>query len=292
MVNRSTWYQVPPTISTILCSVMLIFSIATFLDTTVKVWSKLRMLVWQNKQINKWTNERIKTAFFSHRAKYFDKITLAAWLKHPKFELARCQLAWENSWHCATPPLVSPTLEKLAEKFHTDHASLPRSRECFWLIKSASSNQKHFPHLCCDTSSVWTFFTPSHFLGKPVVALRNVGCFLKLLKKLKCWIFYYYTCNELKIVKMYWNTSPASVTLRTPNTQVSPRRGNKTTHALTPCRTLSRWDVLSACILRISWTTRASKTEFICVETMHENKIFFDGRNFRPCFFFSLRSWQ
>ena len=48
MVNRSTWYQVPPTISTILCSVMLIFSIATFLDTTVKVWSKLRMLVWQN----------------------------------------------------------------------------------------------------------------------------------------------------------------------------------------------------------------------------------------------------
>ena len=71
---------------------------------------------------------------------------------------------------------------------------------------------------------------------------------------------------------MYWNTSPASVTLRTPNTQVSPRRGNKTTHALTPCRTLSRWDVLSACILRISWTTRASKPEFICVETMHENK--------------------
>ena len=31
---------------------MLMISIATFLDTTVKVWSKLGMLVWQNKQIN------------------------------------------------------------------------------------------------------------------------------------------------------------------------------------------------------------------------------------------------
>ena len=118
------------------------------------------------------------------------------------------------------------------------------------------------------------------------VPLRNVDCFLKLLKKLTCWIFYYYTCNELKIVKMYRNTSLPSVTIRTPNTQVSPRRGNKTTHALTPCRTLSRWGVLSACILRISWTTRASKTEFICVETVHENKISFDGRNLGPFSFF------
>ena len=50
------------------------------------------------------------------------------------------------------------------------------------------------------------------------------------------------TCNELRMVKMYWNTSPASVTLRIPNTQVSPRRGNKTTHALTPCRTFSSSD--------------------------------------------------
>ena len=71
------------------------------------------------------------------------------------------------------------------------------------------------------------------------------------------------TCNELTMVKMYWNTSPASVTLKTPNTQVIPKSGNKTTHALTPWRILSSSEVLSACILSISWTTRPSIIEFI-----------------------------
>ena len=55
--------------------------------------------------MDEWAN---KNGFFSHRAKHFDKRILAAWLKHPKIELARYQLAWENSWHCAKPPLVSP----------------------------------------------------------------------------------------------------------------------------------------------------------------------------------------
>ena len=38
-------------------------------------------------------------------------------------------IAWENSWHLATLPLVSRqmTSEKRAQKFHTDDASLPRS---------------------------------------------------------------------------------------------------------------------------------------------------------------------
>ena len=62
---------------------------------------------------------------------------------------------------------------------------------------------------------------------------------------------------------MYWNARPASVTLRTPNTQVIPRRGNSTTHALALCLLLSSADVLSLCILRISYTTRPRSTVFI-----------------------------
>ena len=73
------------------------------------------------------------------------------------------------------------------------------------------------------------------------------------------------TCNELRMVKMYWNTSPASVTLRIPNTQVSPRRGNKTAHALTPFRTFSTSEVFPLCILTISLTTLPRRTVFICL---------------------------
>ena len=47
------------------------------------------------------------------------------------------------------------------QKIHTDDASLPRSGECFWLVvprgKFASTNQKHHPDVCSDTSSVWNF---------------------------------------------------------------------------------------------------------------------------------------
>ena len=50
---------------------------------------------------------------------------------------------------------------RLRQKFHTDDASLPRSGECFWLVvprgKFASTNQKHHPNVCSDTSLVWNF---------------------------------------------------------------------------------------------------------------------------------------
>ena len=35
------------------------------------------------------------------------------------------------------------------------------------------------------------------------------------------------TCMELRMVKTYWNTNPASVTAKRPNIQVKPRRGHK-----------------------------------------------------------------
>lgn len=43
------------------------------------------------------------------------------------------------------------------------------------------------------------------------------------------------TWSELNMVKIYWNTTPAAVMLKIPNTQVRPRRGNSTTHAFNPC---------------------------------------------------------
>ena len=51
------------------------------------------------------------------------------------------------------------TSEKLVQKFHVNDASLPRSGYCFWLVvprvKFALTNQKHYPDLGIDTSSVW-----------------------------------------------------------------------------------------------------------------------------------------
>ena len=53
------------------------------------------------------------------------------------------------------------TSEKRAQKFHTDDAILTRSRYCLWLVvpggKFASANQKYYPGLGSDTSSVWNF---------------------------------------------------------------------------------------------------------------------------------------
>ena len=87
-------------------------------------------------------------------------------------------LAWENRRHFATPPTVSPrkTSEKRAQKFHTDDASLPKSGQCFWLVEanftSGTTNQKHYPNLGSDASSVRNFHV--------VVTLRIVVCFLRL----------------------------------------------------------------------------------------------------------------
>ena len=87
-------------------------------------------------------------------------------------------LAWENRRHFATPPTVSPrkSSEKRAQKYHKDDASLPRSGQCFWLVEanftSGTTNQKHYPDLGSDASSVWNFCV--------VVTLRIVVCFLRL----------------------------------------------------------------------------------------------------------------
>ena len=61
-------------------------------------------------------------------------------------------VAWENSWHFATPPLVSPR------------------NDVWWT--SALNRVWHF----CARS-----FLRRHFAGKPVAASWNVDCFQRLL---------------------------------------------------------------------------------------------------------------
>lgn len=64
------------------------------------------------------------------------------------------RIAQEDSRPSGTPPLVSQgnDFEKLAQKFHTDNASFPRSGSVSDLIVYANfprdtTNQKHYPKL-------------------------------------------------------------------------------------------------------------------------------------------------
>ena len=88
----------------------------------------------------------------------------------------------ENSLHFATAPLVfrKMTPEKRAQELHTDNASVTRFWWCFWSVvprgKFSSTNQKHYPDLDSDASSVW-----NSCVRFSVVASRNVGCFLRLV---------------------------------------------------------------------------------------------------------------
>ena len=82
------------------------------------------------------------------------------------------------------------TSEKRVQKFHTDDASLPRSGWCFWLVvphgKFASANQRHYPVLGSDMSSVWNFcirFSDVILQGNQWRHREIAGCLLRLLKK-------------------------------------------------------------------------------------------------------------
>ena len=104
------------------------------------------------------------------------------------FFLFPFNLSWENCWPFATLLLVSPRndAEEQAQKFHTNHASIPRTGYSYWLVVPrgtfASTNQIHYPDLSSDASPVWNLAWENrlHFAGKPVFASWNVGCLLRL----------------------------------------------------------------------------------------------------------------
>ena len=59
----------------------------------------------------------------------------------------------------------------------TADVSLPKFGQCFWLVvplgKFASTNQKHYPDLGSDTSSVWNFCSRSSGVIKELKQLRR-----------------------------------------------------------------------------------------------------------------------
>ena len=92
-------------------------------------------------------------------------LTLRLSFKRYRWIFPYC-LAWENRRHFSTGHQRFPremSSKRRAQKFHTDDASLPRSGYCFGLVgpcgKFASTNQKHYPDLGKDASSVWNFCT-------------------------------------------------------------------------------------------------------------------------------------
>ena len=77
-------------------------------------------------------------------------------------------IAWENSWHFATPPLGSA---------------------CFWLVEGYfqfSTNQKHLLDLGSDWPVIdmecWKLVSRTSFRGKTLSSREiSVGCFLRLV---------------------------------------------------------------------------------------------------------------
>ena len=69
----------------------------------------------------------------------------------------------------------------------------PPYRELLRVPPGMDFDFRHYPDLGSDTSSVWNFcsrFSDVTFAGKPVVASRNVGCFLRL-----SWVSYEWKCH-------------------------------------------------------------------------------------------------
>ena len=99
------------------------------------------------------------------------KIMFWAQQSHINFNVHK--LAWSSfghnsprkQWHFTMPPLVPPQNDvwETAQKFHTDDTSLLRSGKCVWLVKAnftrCTTNQKHYPDLGRNASSVWNFCT-------------------------------------------------------------------------------------------------------------------------------------
>ena len=107
-------------------------------------------------------------------------------------ERSQFSVAWENSRHLATLPLVFPpwmTSEKRGQNFHTDRVTTQ-----IWvvlLIGRIKFPTRHDQSKALPRWGYWRVismeflrsFLRRHLVGKPVVASPNVGCFLRLRSK-------------------------------------------------------------------------------------------------------------
>ena len=100
-------------------------------------------------------------SFFFFSCRYFTKSrypSIAPPPECPRELASRLEKLADISRRPALIPLGEMTFGKRPQKFHTDAASLPRSRQCFKLVEEnfprGTTNQKHYPDLGSDTSSV------------------------------------------------------------------------------------------------------------------------------------------
>ena len=97
-------------------------------------------------------------------------------------------LGWENSRHFATPPLISPrndVWETSAEIPYWWSVTTQIFGLCFWLVEVRHDQSEVKPRSGKQGVISMEFlrlFLRRHYARKPVVASRNVGCFLKLIK--------------------------------------------------------------------------------------------------------------
>ena len=99
-------------------------------------------------------------------------------------------VAWESSQNLGTPPLVSPQNDvwKWLQKFHTGdvvcpYPDLSSASDCNF--PSANDQSETLPrsgywHL--TSMKFLQLFLRRHFTGKPVVVVKNVGCFLMVVQ--------------------------------------------------------------------------------------------------------------
>ena len=77
--------------------------------------------------------------------------------------------------------------------------------------KFDSTNEKHYPDLGSDASSVWNFlcsFLRRHLAGEPVIASPNVGCFLGLFSLVYiCCLLHIYAYSSECYLQRHCNRS-------------------------------------------------------------------------------------
>ena len=104
-------------------------------------------------------------------------------------------LAFKSSSIARRLKSTSPANLRKQPTFRDATASFPRNNEC----RNSKLTTRHYPDLDSDASSVWNFcphFSDVISQGGPVVASRNVGCFLRLFT---CRIFPF--CVDFRIFK-------------------------------------------------------------------------------------------
>ena len=136
-----------------------------------------------------WLNSELLSMFLFHHVRPLSKKEEAQVIYEMvnTLESLHCAKFWENSRHFATSPLVSPSKWRLSNEcrnsilmtFH--YPDLSSGSDWLRQISSVARPIRRISHISVVTRHQMEFlqsFLRRHFAGKPVVAPRNIVCFL------------------------------------------------------------------------------------------------------------------